>query len=139
MKNNMTYRLPVWMFLSFVLTLISCSDWTEVESLKLNTSTFEEQNPQLYADYLKDLIRYKSEEHKVLFVSFENPQDVPAKQAERLTVVPDSVDFICLNNPYVNSDTQAEMVEIRKKGTRTLYSIDYAGFESAWKEKARCV
>ena len=84
----MTYRLPVWMFLSFVLTLISCSDWTEVESLKLNTSTFEEQNPQLYADYLKDLIRYKSEEHKVLFVSFENPQDVPAKQAERLTVVP---------------------------------------------------
>lgn len=137
MKNNMTYRLPVWMFLSFVLTLTSCSDWTEVESLKLNTSTFEEQNPQLYADYLKDLIRYKSEEHKVLFVSFENPQDVPAKQAERLTVVPDSVDFICLNNPYVNSDTQAEMVEIRKKGTRTLYSIDYAGFESAWKEKAK--
>ena len=29
------------------------------------------------------------------------------------------------------------MVEIRKKGTRTLYSIDYAGFESAWKEKAK--
>jgi hypothetical protein len=135
MKNNLKYRLSALLFLASALTITSCSDWTDVESLQLNTPTFEEQNPQLYADYLKDLNRYKSEEHKVTFVSFENPKGSPGKQAERLTVVPDSVDFICLNNPEVSPEVQAEMVKIREKGTRTVYSIDYSSIENAWKEK----
>ena len=77
MKNNLKYRLSALLFLASALTMTSCSDWTDVESLQLNTPTFEEQNPQLYADYLKDLNRYKSEEHKFTFVSFENPQGSP--------------------------------------------------------------
>ena len=137
MKNNLKYRLSALLFLASALTITSCSDWTDVESLQLNTPTFEEQNPQLYADYLKDLNRYKSEEHKVTFVSFENPKGSPGKQAERLTVVPDSVDFICLNNPEVSPEVQAEMVKIREKGTRTVYSIDYSSIENAWKEKVK--
>ena len=137
MKNNLKYRLSALLFLASALTMTSCSDWTDVESLQLNTPTFEEQNPQLYADYLKDLNRYKSEEHKITFVSFENPQGSPGKQAERLTVVPDSVDFICLNNPEVSPEVQAEMVKIREKGTRTIYSIDYSSIENAWKEKVK--
>ena len=137
MKNNLKYRLSALLFLASALTMTSCSDWTDVESLQLNTPTFEEQNPQLYADYLKDLNRYKSEEHKFTFVSFENPQGSPGKQAERLTVVPDSVDFICLNNPEVSPEVQAEMVKIREKGTRTIYSIDYSSIENAWKEKVK--
>ena len=134
MKNNLKYRLSALLFLASALTITSCSD---VESLQLNTPTFEEQNPQLYADYLKELNRYKSEEHKVTFVSFENPKGSPGKQAERLTVVPDSVDFICLNNPEVSPEVQAEMVKIREKGTRTVYSIDYSSIENAWKEKVK--
>ena len=55
MKNNLKYRLSALLFLASALTITSCSDWTDVESLQLNTPTFEEQNPQLYADYLKDL------------------------------------------------------------------------------------
>ena len=89
------------------------------------------------ASALTDLNRYKSEEHKVTFVSFENPKGSPGKQAERLTVVPDSVDFICLNNPEVSPEVQAEMVKIREKGTRTVYSIDYSSIENAWKEKVK--
>ena len=116
MKNNLKYRLSALLFLASALTITSCSDWTDVESLQLNTPTFEEQNPQLYADYLKDLNRYKSEEHKVTFVSFENPKGSPGKQAERLTVVPDSVDFICLNNPEVSPEVQRE---------RNSYGLQY--------------
>lgn len=138
MKNNLKYKLSGVMFLASALMITSCDDWTDVESLQLNTPTFEEQNPQLYADYLKDLNRYKSEEHKVTFVSFENPQGAPGKQAERLTAIPDSVDFICLNNPEnIDPEVQAEMVKIREKGTRTVYSIDYSNIESVWKEKQK--
>ena len=47
MKNNLKYRLSALLFLASALTMTSCSDWTDVESLQLNTPTFEEQNPQL--------------------------------------------------------------------------------------------
>lgn len=137
MKNKLKYRLSALMFLASALAVTSCSDWNDVESLEIKTPTFEEQNPQLYADYLKDLNRYKSEAHKVVFVSFENPKGTPGKQAERLTAIPDSVDIICLNNPDVDPETQAEMVKIREKGTRTVYNIDYSVIEEAWKEKQK--
>ena len=80
MKNNLKYRLSALLFLASALTITSCSDWTDVESLQLNTPTFEEQNPQLYADYLKDLNRYKSEEHKVTLFLSRTLRDLPASR-----------------------------------------------------------
>lgn len=41
------------------ITLIaatSCSEWTEVESIKMNEPTIEEQNPELYTKYLEYLV-----------------------------------------------------------------------------------
>ena len=38
MKNNLKYRLSALLFLASALTMTSCSDWTDVESLQLNTS-----------------------------------------------------------------------------------------------------
>lgn len=138
MKNSLKYSISVMMFLALALPFASCEDWTDPESLDLYNPTFEEQNSQLYADYIKDLNNYKAGEHKITFVSFENPQGAPGKQAERLTAVPDSVDFICLNNAdNVDPEVQAEMVKIREKGTRTIYAIDFASIESVWKEKAK--
>lgn len=135
MKNILKYSMSAMAVLaSSILMFSSCDDWTDPESLDLKYPTFEEQNPQLYADYIKDLKDYKAGEHKVTFVSFNNPEGAPAKQAERLTVVPDSVDFICLNNPdNISPEVQEEMVKIREKGTRTIYSIDYNSFEETWK------
>lgn len=37
MKNNLKYRLSALLFLASALTITSCSDWTDVESLQLNT------------------------------------------------------------------------------------------------------
>ena len=72
MKNNLKYRLSALLFLASALTITSCSDWTDVESLQLNTPTFEEQNPQLYADYLKDI-------RSLLFLS-RTLRDLPASR-----------------------------------------------------------
>ncbi|EJW97724.1 hypothetical protein EVA_14166 [gut metagenome] len=56
--------------LAVSFALFSCDDWTEVESLEIHSPSFEEQNPQLYADYLKDLDAYKASDHHISFVSF---------------------------------------------------------------------
>lgn len=138
MKNRFKYSVSSIFLLASVLTFSSCNDWTDPESLDMRSPSFEEQNPQLYADYIKDLKNYKTSDHKVTFVSFNNPLDAPTKQAERLTTIPDSVDFICLNNPdNLNPVSQEEMIKIREKGTRTVYNIDYASFETNWKEMVK--
>lgn len=134
MKNillNSGLCLALGMAASFSLS--SCEDWTEVESLDINSPSFEEKNPQLYADYLKNLNEYKASDHHVLFVSFANVAN-PTKLGERLTALPDSVDYISLTNPAeVGAALLEEMNEVRKKGTKVVYTISYSQFESEWK------
>lgn len=139
MKKYFKYSLFVVIVFTLTLTTNSCEDWTELESVNLNNPTIEDVNPQLYEDYLKNLKAYKKRNHKAVIVSFDNPATSPAKQAERLTAIPDSVDFVCLNNPKdLSSVTKEEMVKIRTdKGTRTIYSINYDSFEAIWDEKAK--
>ena len=75
-KNSLfTAILMVW-----GMMYSSCEDWTDPESINIHYPTFEEQNPQLYADYIRDLKRYKDGEHKLVFVSFDNPETNPINQ-----------------------------------------------------------
>lgn len=117
------------------LFFAACSDWVEPESLDVHYPSLEEENPELYKQYMQSLRDYKSQNHKVMFVTIENPADGarPNTRNQHLTTVPDSVDFIVLTNPtVVHSLTADEIQEVHKKGTRTLYFIDFAVFESEW-------
>lgn len=133
MKNNILNSglcLALGMAASFSLS--SCEDWTDMESLEIHNPSFEEQNPQLYADYLKDLNSFKASDHHVLFISFSNVTN-PVKQGERLTALPDSVDYISLNNPSeIGAGLLEEMNEVRRKGTKIGYTFSYAQFEAEW-------
>ena len=52
-KNSLfTTILMVW-----GMMYSSCEGWTDPESINIHYPTFEEQNPQLYADYIRDLIQ----------------------------------------------------------------------------------
>lgn len=139
MKTKLKNRLFLVVLYTSVLSLPACTDWTEPESLTLHNTSFEEQNPQLYQDYLQDLRNYKAGDHKIMLVSFDNPVNNPTKQAEHLTILPDSVDFINLNNPdNLNVEIMVEMEEIRNsKGTKTLYTISHDAFETAWIAKQK--
>lgn len=136
MKKYFKYCLFVVIVLLSTFTISSCSDWTDVEELDLNNPLIKDLNAKLYADYLKNLREYKSKEHNVVLVSFENTDHPPVKQGERLTTIPDSIDIICLNNPKdLNAIIQKEIEQIREeKGTKTVYNISYDEFESTWKE-----
>lgn len=115
----------------------SCDDWTEPESVTLHSPSIEEQNPQLYADYLKNVRLYKQSEHKFMIAKFDNKQTAPTGQGERLSALPDSIDYVILNNPDNLGETiVSEMAEIReKKGTKTLFSIDYTAIEEEYLTK----
>lgn len=133
MKRNIkNLLLPVAVVAA--LSFAACGDWVEPESLDIKNPSLEEQNPALYAQYMEALRAYKAGDHKVVFVTMDNPVNAaPAIRPQHLTTLPDSVDFIVLNNPdNLHPDLVKEMTEVRKKGTRVLYSMSFDTYESAW-------
>lgn len=112
-----------------------CSDLVEPEGLDVVYPSFEEANPELYAQYVQTLREYKAGPHKVVFLTLENPTDgaMPTRRNEHVTMMPDSVDFISLNNPAVLHPMTVEEIEkVHEKGTRTIYNIDFAVLEAEW-------
>lgn len=112
----------------------ACSDWNEPESLDIKTPSLEEQNPELNAAYLESLRAYKAGAHKVLFVATDNPIGAPAvNRSQNLTVIPDSVDYIILNNPdNLHPTIIAEMAKVREKATKVIFKVDYTVFDAEW-------
>ena len=128
-KNIIKLLLAVAMLPAFV----ACDDWTEAESLDIHRPTLEEQNPELYAQYMQALRDYKARDHKVVFAEIDNPSAAPSQRSEHIKTLPDSVDYIVLKNPAdVHPTLVAEMSLVREKGTRVLYTIDYDALEARW-------
>lgn len=119
-----------------LIVLASCSDWTTPQSVDIEYPSAQENNPELYQKYLESLRDYKAGEHQVMIAKFENKSTAPTGRSEHLSCLPDSVDFIILNNADSLSETVCkEMAEVRTKGTATLYNIDFSVIEAEWKAK----
>lgn len=136
MTNNL--RTKKWLVLPLIglsLSFAACEDWIETESLDINSPSFEEQYPQLYADYLKDLNAYKASEHKIAIAAINNVAN-PNKQSERLSIMPDSLDVIVLNNPDgLGVDMLTEFDKVRRKGIlKVCYNIDLDLIEKTWND-----
>lgn len=128
-------KIQIMLLSVAVFAASACSDWTETESVGINQPSLEEQNPELYASYMKALRNYKNSDHKVMFVSIVNGVEAPSHRNEHLTNVPDSVDFVALSNPeYVSPELMDEMSIVREKGTRVIYNINYDAMEKLWKK-----
>lgn len=113
----------------------ACSKWTETESLTLHYPNLEEQNPELYEQYMQSLRDYKASEHKIVLAMLNNTGMAPGRQNEHLTIVPDSVDYICMANPAgMHPMLVEEIPKVHEKGTRVIYNIDYAVIEARWKK-----
>lgn len=116
------------------LSMVSCSKWTDPESLEIRQPSIESENPELYRQYLESLREYKNSAHKIVIAEFDNKETAPAGRSEHISCLPDSIDFVILANEDNLSDAIIEeMSEIReKKGTKTLYEIDFAAIEAEW-------
>lgn len=118
----------------------ACSDPVEPESLDVKYPSFQEQDPELYAQYMQTLREYKAGPHKVVFLALENPADgaLPTHRNQHITSMPDSVDVVSLNNPAVlHPMTVDEIQQVHEKGTRTIYNIDFTVFETEWTQRLK--
>ncbi len=134
MKHNMKkFLFPA--FAVVVLSMASCSEWTDTESLDIEYPSLEEQNPELYRQYLEALRAYKATDHKIVVTEMRNTALAPAQRNEHLTSMPDSVDYISLLTPdNIHPTLHAEFDEVRQKGMKVIYNIDYNAIEKRWEQ-----
>lgn len=114
-------------FFSFACAISSCDDWTSQESLDIKVPTIENENNELYQQYLENLRNYKKTYHQLLIGWFDNSDKSYVSQGMHLSSLPDKVDIVSLMSPDNLNETElAEINVLRKdKGTKVIYTIDY--------------
>lgn len=118
-----------------LLSAAACSKWTEQQPVDFNYLTIEDKNPELYAAYMQSIRDYHATEHQVLIARYDNKAGVPAGRADHITCLPDSVDYVVLNNyELINENTLKEVAEMReKKAVPALIVLDCALLEKEYK------
>lgn len=124
--------------LGVAILLSSCSDWTQTESLELERPTVEQENPELYAEYLTALRTYKAGPHKHLYATFDNSEKQPFNRSHHLTRLPDSLDVVSLIYDDDLRPWELEEIEtIRRKGTKVVYTISFEALEKSYTEEKK--
>lgn len=120
------------LLLAASLTFASCSDWTDVDNLKVEYGNVEQENPELFAQYLASLREYRKTDHTIVYAWYDNSVKVPVSRAHYLREIPDSIDVVGLIHP--DSLTQSELDQIdelrNQKGMKVIYSIDFDRMKS---------
>ena len=123
----MKYRLFIPILLAAWTGFASCSQWTETESITINTVLPWEQDPQLWEEYKAAIRDYKSRDHSLIYVRFENSPEGAVSEKGYMRCLPDSLDIVSLTNAENFSAFDAEDMEWMKSlGTKVLYQIDFA-------------
>lgn len=123
----MKYRLLIPTLLAVCAGFVSCSRWTETESITINTVLPWEQDPQLWEEYKAAIRDYKSRDHSLIYVRFENSPEGAVSEKGFMRCLPDSLDIVSLTNAENFSRFDAEDMEWMKSiGTRVLYQINFA-------------
>ena len=124
MKQNFIFTL---LALFSMLSLVSCSDWTETEALDSTVKKPWEQDPALWAEYTATLRAYKQSEHFIVYARMHNSPEKATGEQDFMRCLPDSLDIVTLTNADNFSKFDAEdMSVMHEKGTKVLYQIDYA-------------
>ncbi len=126
MKKSLNIRILICaaLFVSICAGSFSCSDWTDDESLGIKEVGLDQSG--FYQDYLANLRSYKKTDHKIMMGWFDNSNKNPFSMGQRLSALPDSVDFVSLMHPDNLAAWEiSEMKALKKdKGTRVIYTID---------------
>lgn len=124
-------------FAALLLAAVSCSDWTEMETVDNTVSKPWEQDPTLWADYTAALRAYKQSEHYLSYARLYNSPAQATSEQDFMRCLPDSLDIVTLTNADNFSAYDAEdMAVMREKGTRVLYQVDYAGRKAEFADAA---
>ena len=133
-KSNISLML---LSILAAILMVSCDDWTEVETIDLNKADVAEENPELYAQYLENLREYKESDHVLVYAWVDNSEKKPYTRAHHITDLPDSVDIIGLMHPDKLASWELEDIsKVRsEKGTKVIYTIDFETIKAAYNAK----
>lgn len=111
-----------------ILGSVSCSKWTEPESMPLHSPSLEEMYPEEYADYLASIRAYRQTDHQMVWGWFDNSASSSTGQAVRLTALPDSLDVVVLMYPELLDSWEVEEMQAiqRDRAVKVLYTIRYS-------------
>lgn len=111
-----------------ILGSVSCSKWTEPESMPLHSPSLEEMYPEEYADYLASIRAYRQTDHQVVWGWFDNSASSSSGQADRLTALPDSLDAVVLMYPELLDSWEVEEMHTiqQDRAVKVLYTIRYS-------------
>lgn len=112
--------------------LASCSDWTKPESIEIEKNSIADSNPELYAKYCEALKEYKNSDHKITYATFDN-SDAVANGSQKISMIPDSVDFVQIMNLEVSATQLAEIKQVRETfGTRFVIRFSLTECQAAY-------
>lgn len=116
-----------------IALLAGCSEWTTPESIEIEKNSIEQTNPELYAKYCDALKEYKASEHKIAYTTFLNSPEIAANGSEKISMIPDSVDFVQLMNIEVSESHLNEMKQVKEKfGTRFVVRFSLTECQAAY-------
>lgn len=116
-----------------IALLAGCSDWTTPESIEIEKNSIEASNPELYAKYCEALKEYKTSDHKVVYTTYDNLSDAVANGSQKISMIPDSVDFVQLMNLEVSAGQLAEMKQLKETfGTRFVVRFSLTECQAAY-------
>lgn len=135
MKNNIINK-TILGFLCVIVGFTACSDWTETESIGIESPKVEDQNPDVYKKYLENLRKYKESNHKVVYAWLDNSSKQPANRSFHMEALPDSIDYIVLEHPSNLADWELkEMDVVREKGTKVLAQFNFDATKAEYEAK----
>lgn len=122
---------------ALLLAAVSCSDWTEMETVDNTVSKPWEQDPALWSDYTAALRAYKQSEHYLSYARLYNSPAQATSEQDFMRCLPDSLDIVTLTNADNFSAYDAEdMAAMHEKGTKVLYQVDYAARKAEFSGEA---
>lgn len=133
MKKSIKYLASAALVAFAAGALVSCSDWTEPESVDLNYGTIDKA--ENYQAYLASLKAYRASDHKKIYAWFESPADGPVSQAHTLASLPDSIDVVVFENPgVISQQIVKEMAQVNNlKGMEFMYTVDFDALKAQHK------
>ena len=122
-------RLYTGLFLLLaLLSIASCNDWKDIESVDIAPQNAKDQNPELWARYMESLRVYKQERpHYITYSSFDNGAEESKNEGAYLRSLPDSLDIVTLaNSENISTYDREDIPLLQEKSTKVLYRVDYA-------------
>lgn len=129
----MNNKITKYIFAAIFVLLFACSDWTDTESIDID---IPKVNGKQKEEYYKDLRAYKETNHKITYLWFDNSVKIAQSNGQLLTSVPDSVDIICLSNPFDLVEKEiTSMKELKaERAYSYVYALDIEGIKTVYRQ-----